>query len=303
MKKAVFHVILILLPFILPAPASPEKTIIDDLGHPFTMSSPPQKIVSLAPNITEILFALGLGEKVIGVTRYCDYPEEALYKEKIGGMIDLNMEKIKALDPDLVLGFRGNPLKLLERIKVLGLPIFVLGMGESLESVFSIIEKIGTVVQKTEEAEILLQSLKQDFKKIEEAIDSVQHRPKVFISLHGRGLWTCGKKSFIHDLITRARGENIAGESRRRWLLYNREQLIHQDPEIIIILAKSSGEFSTAREWIKKRSHLESVQAVRNDNIHYVHENLVTRPGPRILEALNLIVRILHPQLSRPKGQ
>lgn len=275
---------------------SQQKTIKDDLGFPYIMTSPPQRIISLAPNITEILFALDLGEKVVGVTRYCDYPEEALEKEKVGGMIDSNLEKIKALNPDLIIGFRGNPLRILKRLRSLHLPLFVLEMGTNLETVFLLIKKIGTITQKEKKAETLIQSLRKRYDKIQSSLQNVQHEPKVFFSLHGMGLWTCGKGSFLNDLLRKAKGVNIAGNIPRRWLHYNREHLIHEDPEVIIILSKSQKEFSRAKEWIKNKAYLGGVKAVLTDRIYFLDENLAARPGPRLLEALEELAHILHPQ-------
>ena len=276
--------------------ASQQKIINDDLGFPYIMTSPPQRIISLAPNITEILFALDLGYKIVGVTRYCDYPEEALEKEKIGGMIDPNLEKTKALNPDLIIGFRGNPLRILKRLRSLHLPLFVLEMGTNLESVFLLIKKIGTITQKEKNAETLIQSLRKKYGKIQSALGNVQHKPKVFFSLHGVGLWTCGKDSFLNDLVIKAKGVNIAGNIPRKWLHYNREQLIHENPEVIIILSKSQKEFFKVKEWIKKEAHLGGIKAVATDSIFFLDENLATRPGPRLIDALAELARILHPQ-------
>lgn len=276
-----------------------QKTIKDDLDFPFVMISPPQRIISLAPNITEILFDLDLGEKVIGVTRYCDFPEKALKKEKIGGMIDLNLEKIIALNPDLIIGFRGNPLRTIERLRSLHLPLFVLEMGTNLETVFIIIEKIGTITQKEEKAEILAESLKKRYNETQTALRNVQHEPRVFLSIHGTGLWTCGKGSFLNDLIGKARGVNIAGNIPRKWLHYNREQLIHDNPEVIIILSKSETEFSKVKKWIKNEAHLKGIKAVETDRIYFLDENLATRPGPRLIDALEELARILHPQFFK----
>jgi len=273
-----------------------KKIIKDDLGFPFSMTSSPQRIISLAPNITEILFALDSGEKVVGVTRFCDYPEEALEKEKVGGMVDPSLEKIKALNPDLIIGFRGNPLRILKRLRSLHLPVFVLDMGTSLEYVFSLIEKIGTIIQKEKKAKILVQFLRKKYEEIQSALQSVKHEPKVFFSLHGMGLWTCGKESFLNDLVRKARGVNIAGNVPRKWLNYNREQLIHENPEIIIILSKSQKEFSKAKNMIKNNALFEEIKAVKNGSIYYLDENLATRPGPRLIDALAELARLLHPQ-------
>jgi len=293
-KKASTVVLLILLiVFILDAQ---EKIIKDDLGFPFDMTAPPQRIISLAPNITEILFTLGLGEKVIGVTRYCDFPEDTMKKEKIGGMVDPNLEKIIALKADLIIGFRGNPLTTLERLRDLNLPVFVLDIGTTIESTLSIVKKIGTVTHTEKRAELLIQSLRERYEKILSALRDVKQEPKVFLSLHGTGLWTCGKESFLNDLVKKARGMNIAGNIPRKWLNYNREHLIHEDPEVIIILSKSEKDFLKTKKWIKSEAHLEGTKAVDADRIYFLDENLATRQGPRLIEALEELARLLHPQ-------
>ncbi|MFP4081278.1 MAG: ABC transporter substrate-binding protein [Candidatus Aminicenantes bacterium] len=276
--------------------ADQTKTIKDSLGYMHELGPAPQRIISLAPNITEILYALDLGDKIVGVTRYCDYPPPAVEKEKIGGMVDPNLEKIKALNPDLIIGFRGNPLRTLQRIRQLDLPLFVLEMGKTVESVFLIIEKIGKVTQKEKEAALLVQSMKRKHQKIQQALREVEHQPKVFFSLHGMGLWTCGQDSFLDDLVRKAKGVNIAGNIKRRWIHFNREQLIHQNPEVIIIISKSMEEFHQAKEWIKDEHVFETLEAVAEDRIYFLDENLATRPGPRIVDALADLSRIIHPQ-------
>lgn len=273
-----------------------EKIIRDALGTPYSPTHAPRRIISLAPNITEILFALDLGERIVGVTRYCDYPGEALTKEKIGGLVDPNLEKIKSLNPDLVIGFRGNPLRVIERLSRLKTPVFVLEMGSSFESIFVLIETVGKITKTEKKAEVLINSMKEKYQKLQLALQSVIHKPKVFLSLHGRGLWTCGQESFLHDLLIKAKGENIAGRISRRYMNYNREQLIHDNPEIVVILARSKKEFVQAREWLRRSSHLESLRAVREDRIYFLDANLATRPGPRLIDALAQLAHLLHPE-------
>ncbi len=272
------------------------KVIKDDLGFSFQLNSPPQRIISLAPNVTEILFALDLEERIVGVTRFCDYPSGAGEKERIGGMVDPSLEKIKALNPDLIIGFRGNPLRILKRLRTLGLPVFVLEEGKTLESLYLAIEKIGTITRKEKEAEELCISLKNKYRGIEEALQPVGHRPKVFLFLHGRGLWTCGKESFLNDLLQKARGENVCGKIAKKWLHYNQEQLLHDNPEVMIVMAKSQEDFSKARQWIREESHLERVRAVKDDRIYFFDENLASRLGPRLFDALAELARLLHPE-------
>jgi iron complex transport system substrate-binding protein len=273
-----------------------QRILKDDLGFPFVVGSPPQKIISLAPNITEILFSLGLGEKVSGVTRYCDYPPQAKEKEKIGGIIDLSIERIKALNPDLVIGFRGNPLQSLDRLRKLGLSVFVLDIGEDIESVLLIIQKIGAITRSEKEAEALVQSLRKKYDETRSALENVEHEPKVFLSIHGPGFWTCGKESFLNDLVTKARGVNIAGNISRKWLLYSQEQLINENPEIIVILSRSQEEFIEAKKSLESKSYFKRIKAVSSGKIFFLDQNLATRPGPRLVDALAELGRLLHPE-------
>ena len=296
MRARKLHVFFLLFALSISFYGNQKETVKDALGFAYGVESAPQRIVSLAPNITEILFSLGLGEKVVGVTRFCDYPPQAQEKEKIGGLVDPNLERIKALNPDLIIGFRGNPLRILKRIRSLGLPLFVLEMGNDLESVFSVIEKIGKVTLSEKEAESLIQSLRNKYDAVQSALRNVEHQPKVFLSIHGFSFWTSGKESFLNDLMTKAGGKNIAGNIPQKWLLYKQEQLIHQDPEIIVILCKSSQEFLKAKEWIRTKAYLQEVRAVETDRIYFLDENLAARPGPRLFKALEELARLLHPK-------
>ncbi|MDH4218300.1 MAG: ABC transporter substrate-binding protein [Candidatus Aminicenantes bacterium] len=276
-----------------------ERMIKDDLGFPHTLGSSPQRIVSLAPNITEILFALGLEEEIVGVTRYCNYPDQTRTKEKIGGMVDPDLEKIIFLQPDLIIAFRGNPLRLIYRLRDLQLPVFVLEQGTSLESVFSLIRKIGLITHRENPAAALVDSLRKDYERIQACLANVKHIPRVYVNIHGKGLWTCGKDSFLNDLVVKAKGLNIAAEIPRSWLAYNREEIIHQNPEFIIVVTRSQKDFSEIKEWIIRESHLESVLAVKKESIHFLNEDFVTRSGPRIFMALEQLSRILHPNSFR----
>lgn len=270
-------------------------TITDDLGTVHVLGSPPQRIISLAPNITEILFALGLEKRIVGVTRFCNYPKEAQAKNRIGGMVDPDLEKIIDLRPDLIIAFRGNPLRSIQRLRALDQPVFVLESGITLASVFSLIQRIGLVTRRERAAEDLVVVLNRGLEKLRDRLKNVKIRPKVFINLHGKGLWTCGKNSFMNDLVREAKGRNIAGEVPRAWFNFNREELIHRNPDHIVVLAKGEEDFFRVKTWFAKDAHLESIQAVKNDRIFYLNEDLVTRHGPRIFEALDQLARMLHP--------
>jgi len=273
-----------------------QKVIKDDLGNVFVITAPPQRIISMAPNITEILFAFGLGEKIAGVTRYCDFPQAALSKPKIGGMLDPDLEKIKALNPDLIIGFRGNPLSTLKRLQALGSRVFILDQGADLETIFSTLARIGEITQKEPEAQKLIKSLKEKYDATQSALQNIEHKPKVFLTLHGSGLWTCGKESFLHDLLVKAKSLNIAGAIPKKWINYNQEQLIQDNPEIILILAKSETDFVKAREWFKEKPGFDKIQAIKTDRIYYLDENLASRYGPRLIEAFSQVAHLIHPE-------
>jgi iron complex transport system substrate-binding protein len=273
------------------------RTVRDDVGQVFPLDDPPRRIVSLAPNITEILFALGLGDQVVGVTRYCDYPAAALQKDKVGGLTDPSVERVGALKPDLVIAFRGNPWNVIQKLQSLRLRVFVLDIGNDLEAVPKTIEKIGRITQRDGEARSLIQGLEQRYQKVTAALSSVAARPKVFLNLHGMNLATAGRPSYLNALLERAKGVNIAGRVAKAWLDYSREQFIKDDPDIIVVLAASAGAFAKARDWFKTQAGFANIAAVRNGRIHFLDENRASRFGPRLYDAFAELARILHPEV------
>lgn len=274
----------------------------DDLGYPFRLGAPPQRIVSLAPNITETLFALKLGQKIVGVTRYCDFPPEAARIEKIGGLVDPSLEKIQFLHPDLVIAFRGNPIGLVGKLRSLHFPVFVFDAGSSLDDLLSMIRSMGRLTFQSDAADELCSSLGVRRRQIETALRGVRTVPRVFLSLHGQALWTCGADSYLNDLIVQAKGINIAGRIPRRWLNLTLEQLIHNDPEVIIVMAKDIAAFQSSRERLLADSRLKTVAAVRSQNIKFLDENVASRFGPRLFQALADVASILHPQSFKDKS-
>jgi iron complex transport system substrate-binding protein len=269
----------------------------DDLGRLFPLPvRTPGRIVSMAPNVTEVLFALGLGGRVVGATRFCDHPPEARAVRRIGGLVDPNIEIIQSLDPDLVLAFRGNPLRLVERVRKLGLPVFVLDIGDRLEDVFPLIAKIGRVTRTEERAEALATNLRGRLEAVDAAVRDVASRPKVFVLLYGQGLWTCGGESYVNDLIARAGGTNVASALPKKWALYKRERILEDDPDAVFILSRSAGDFAVGRGWLLRMSGISNVAAVRTGRIHELDENATSRFGPRLVDVLERVARLLHPE-------
>lgn len=272
----------------------------DDLGHKIHLASCPQRIVSLAPNLTEILFALGLNQEIIGVTRFCDYPEEARTREVVGGLVDLNLEKIRSLKPDLVLGFRGNPRRVIDRLYHQQIPVCVFDTGRTFDDLFALISRVGHLTCRPKQASGLIDGLKQQIISIEQNLPSAARSKKVFLTIYGQGsgLWTCGRDSYLNYLLQRAQAENIAAGQKGNWLVYNREKLIRDDPELILILCRSREDFDRAEAWFSAQAALQKISAVRNSRFYYLNEDLFSRFSPRLVEAYQQLVITLYPDLK-----
>ncbi len=284
--------------FLLDIPASAQSIrVTDDVGWVFRSAAPPRRIVSLAPNITEILFALGCGERIIGVTRYCDFPPAALKIEKIGGLLDPSMEKIKSLSPDLVIAFRGNPLTSLRQLKEIGVPVFTLDIKDVLGDIPRLISRIGQLTGKTEAASRLNGVLAGKRRAVETALARVRERPRVFLSLHGSGLWTFGRDSYFGDLLRLAGSESITSAVTLRWFEYGRERLIEDDPDLLIILARSEAEFHDAVAWFRAQPGIKGLRAVREGRFLRLDQDPASRFGPRLFDTLSDLARRLHPEL------
>lgn len=269
----------------------------DAFGNIETIDKEPTKIISLAPSNTEMLFALGLGDKVVGVTSYCNYPEEATTKEVIGSFKQFNLERIVELEPDLVLVYGAgeeeeNKILRDSGIKVLGF------MPESIDDVMKGIEKIGKATGASEEARKLIDSMEQ---KKNEIIDKVkgQEEVKVFYEIWHDPLMGAGKGSFMDELIELAGGKNIAEDADGAYPQYDLEQLIERDPEVYIA---SKGMEDMTVESIKTRPGYDAISAVKNDRVYLFEGNeadVVSRAGTRIIEALELIAKAIHPELFK----
>lgn len=277
------------------------ETFLDDMGRPVEVKAQPSRIVSLAPHITEILFDLGLGKKIVGVTQYSDYPEEAKNKERVGSYVKLNLEKIVSLSPDLVLATAdGNPKAVVDRLTDIGIPVYVVN-AKKIVDIYGNIRSIGEVTGKSKEAHAIAEKLE---KRIIAAVDKVKGlvRPRVFIQLGYSPLYTAGKNTFVDDLISLAGGLNIAGEEKIRYPVYSTESLLKREPQVIFsVLMGSEVDIKTDSFW--KRWN--TLPAVRDGRIYYVDPDIVNRPSPRIADGLELMARKLHPEAfedSKRKG-
>lgn len=268
----------------------------DDFGNKVTIDSVPKRIISLAPNNTEILFRLELGNKVVGVTNYCDYPKEAKNKEKVGDAYSLNVEKIIELNPDLVLQYGSGNEDVNKRLKEAG--IVVLGYEpETIQEVMDLIITIGEITQTQIPARMVTLDMMSKMDYLVHKVENAE-KPKVFYEVWNEPLMTAGPGSFIDELINLGGGENIAKDAEGKYPQFEFEQLIERNPDVYIT-AKDSEDKTV--EAIKLRDGYDTMNAIENDRVYILDPNIITRPGPRIVDGLELMAKSIHPELFTKK--
>jgi len=277
----------------------------DDAGRTVELPKTPERIISLAPSNTEILFALGLGSKVIGVTDFCDYPPEATAVEKVGG-IEPNLEKIVALKPDLILAIGGSPVtasiagnvELLNKFDELKLNVLILSPTD-LESVLADIKLVGQATGMEEAAEQLIAEMQKKVDDVVAKTKNATQRPKVFYELDATDPakpFTPGPGSWHDTFITMAGGVNIAANARAQWAQLSAEEIVAQNPDIIILGDANWGVDAAA---VKTRPGWGAIKAVQEGAIYPIDDNLLSRPGPRLADGLVALAKIIHPELFR----
>ncbi len=252
----------------------------------------PERIVSIAPSNTEILFALGLGDKIVGVTDYCDYPEEAKSKPKVGGFYNPSIETIVSLEPDIVFATTGIQTETAENLRDLNITVYQVNIN-SIEDILIEIQNIGDITGKTNEAEALVSGLRNRINVVEEKTKALpeNEKPKVYIEIWT--YWTSGKNTFAYDLIEKAGGKN-AFDINQGWFLTNAENVINANPDVILLAYTG---WVVDPEEIKSREGFEFINAVKNDKIFNINPDTIAREGPRIVDSLEEIALILYPGL------
>lgn len=258
-----------------------------------------ERIVSLAPSNTEILFALGLGDKVVGVTSYCNYPSDTIKKAKIGGYSTVDIEKVVSLKPDLVLAAYGNGEETSERLKKLGLNVVVVSSKpeKSIEDTLDEIRYVGKITGRDKDAESLCEEMKKRIKEITDKTENVDKVRVAHICWH-EPLYVAGSETLQSDLIEKAGGENVFSDVEG-WHTVGIEELIVKNPDVIIVSSGTGmgGEKNVTYDYILKEKRLKDINAVRNDRVYLIDADTVSRSGPRIVDALEEVARILHPEL------
>ncbi len=256
-------------------------------------TGPPERIVSLAPSITEILFALGLDEEIVGVTDFCDYPEAARKKPAIGGFKGKSLEAIVGLHPDLVIGTRdGNQRNIIRKLEHLGIRVFTIEPS-TLTGVIESVRKTGEVTGQDKKAEELARKMERRLVGTSSRLEGAE-RVKVLFVYDREHMIVAGPGTFADDMIRWAGGENLAADARMPYPRFSMETVVSRGPEVIIegVMGSQAGGGSAAREFW---SRWEFLPAVKNGRIVLIDEDLIARPGPRIFDGLYNLARALHP--------
>jgi iron complex transport system substrate-binding protein len=270
------------------------KTAVDPLGREIRVPDDPQRVIALAPSITEIIFALEQQHRLKGTTQYSNYPPQAAELPKVGSYVRLDLERIVALNPDLCIAVKdGNPKETIDRLESLNIPVFAVN-PHNLESMLQTIEKIGGILNASAKATTLVEEMRGRVQQVDARVAKIDRRPRVFIQIGISPIISAGSNTFIHELIVRAGGINVAA-GNKAYPHFSREQVLALAPEVLVITSMSrSGAYEQARaDW----NRLADMPAVREKRIYTVNSDVFDRPSPRLLDALEILTRLLHPKL------
>lgn len=273
-------------------------TIKDALDNEVTIEAKPEKIVSLIPSNTEIAFALGLGEQVVGVSDFDNYPEEAAAKEKIGGM-EINIEKIISLQPNLVLAHASamNGTEGLQQLRDAGLTVLVINDAQNFEQVYDSIAMIGKATGEDKKAEELIKSMQGKLAEIKAKAGEIKEKKNVFVEVSpAPEVYTTGKNTFMDDMITLINAENVAND-QEGWIKIDQETMIDRNPDVIITTYGYYTE--NAVEQVLARQGWENVNAIKNKQVIDVDSDRVTRSGPRIVEGVEELAKAVYPEVFK----
>lgn len=275
-------------------------TIEDARGEKIVLDKEPEKIISLMPSNTEIVFALGKGDALVGAsTEFDNYPEEVEDLPKVASGFSLNVEQVLSLEPDLVLAHESILYTWeagIQQIEDSDIPLIVIPDAQSFDKVFASIELIGKAIGATEEAEALVQEMKGKLDVIKEKAANISEddRKTVFVEVSpAPEIYTTGKNTFMHEMLDAINAINAAGD-QEGWIAMNEEAIVAINPDVIITTV---GFVENAVEEIKSRSAWQDIEAVKNDDVYLVDEDLVSRSGPRIIEGVEELARAIYPEV------
>jgi len=277
--------------------APPPTIITDQLGRTVELPANPQRIISLAPSNTEILFALGLGDRIVGVTDYDNYPPEAKTKPSVGEYVNPNIEGIVAMNPDLILGTEAQSAEYYQQIESRGLKIVAIS-PKTFDEVLDSITLIGKITGADKAAAALTASMEKRIKAVTDKTSKLSEaqKPSVFYILWDDPLMTAGKGTFTDEMITKAGGVNIFGDLES-YPTVSLENVLAADPQIMVAGVGTNEGEQEPFQFITGEARLQDTSARQNNRVYSINMDIVSRPGPRIVDALEQFAHIIHPEL------
>ncbi|HSW58961.1 MAG TPA: helical backbone metal receptor [Dehalococcoidales bacterium] len=271
-------------------------TLKDDAGRSVTLNAVPQRIVSLSPSNTEMVFALGLGDRLVGVTKFCNYPEAAKTKEVLGGFSDVNTEKVIAAQPDLILASSLHVAKVVPALEQLNIPVFVIKAG-TIDAILDRINQLGNMTGRARESQKLTADLRERVEAVSNKIGSSKGvKPRILYVTWHDPIWTSGDDTIIGELIARTGGTNIASELKG-YATITLETVVDRNPQIIIVMS-SMGDNSSL-DYINTEPRLQVTEAHKNKQVHLIDADIFGRTTPRIVDGLEQLAKIVQPELFK----
>jgi len=280
-------------------------TLVDDRGYVLNLTSYPNRVVSLSPSNTEILFAVGAGDKVVGVTDYCNYPYNFSAWIKAGNLTSVgdywtpNIEAIVEVEPDLILAAFAQE-EIVNTLRERGYKVLVLD-PDNIDDVLKDIVLVGRATDRNIEAAILVNNLRHRIDTVVSKVAGTTSTPKVYYEVWYDPLWSLGSESWEHELIEKAGGINIFADQSLKYFETSSEAIIERNPDIMIFpLGHGAGPpFWGNFDQVKTRPGWNAISAVQNDRLYTIDADIISRPGPRIVGALETLAEIIHPELFR----
>lgn len=270
-------------------------TVTDDRGEELEFEQAPETIVSLIPSNTEIVFALDAGDQLVGVTDYDNYPEAAQDIERVSDSVEFNAEKIIQLDPDVVLAYStGEAPPALSQLEDADIPVFVIESATSFDEVYGDIEQIASVLAKEEKGAEVIEGIQTQIEDVQERLAAVEEQKEVYVEISpSPEIYTTGKSTFMQEILDHAQVTN-AFEDLEGWPSISEEEVITRDPEVILTTVSY---VEDAVGDIEARDSWSAVEAIENDEVHFIDSDITSRPGPRIGEAVQLVAETVYPEL------
>ena len=271
-------------------------TVTDDMDKEITFEKVPETVVSLQPSNTEILFALGDGDKVTGVTEYDYYPEEAKDIERVSDSMTVNTEAVLSLDPDAVFAYTTGDEENLKVLEDAGIPVFVIESASSIEDVYGDIGQIAAVMGKEEKGEELIKNIKEQVQGVKDKTATLSKQEKVYFEISpSPDIFTAGSDTFQQDLLLNAGIDNIFADETG-WIKASEEEIVKRNPSIILTTVNY---IENPVAEIKSRSSWANIEAIKNDKVYQLDADVMSRPGPRIGEAIELAAKTVYPELFK----